>query len=53
MTPTELALNLDLPKRAVALVLAGGRGSRLMSLTDQEVVAAYRHLLQLAGTGGA
>lgn len=28
-------------------------GEGLMSLTDHEVVAAYRHLLQLAGTGGA
>src|SRR5262245_29438324 len=35
MTPTELALSLDLPKRAVALVLAGGRGSRLKNLTDR------------------
>jgi glucose-1-phosphate adenylyltransferase len=35
MTPAELAQNLDLPKRAVALVLAGGRGSRLMNLTDR------------------
>jgi len=35
MTPSELALSLDLPKRAVALVLAGGRGSRLKSLTDR------------------
>ena len=34
MTPHELAQSLDLPKRAVALVLAGGRGSRLKSLTD-------------------
>jgi len=34
VTPNELALSLELPKRAVALVLAGGRGSRLMSLTD-------------------
>jgi glucose-1-phosphate adenylyltransferase len=30
-----LAQNLELPKRAVALVLAGGRGSRLMHLTDR------------------
>jgi glucose-1-phosphate adenylyltransferase len=30
-----LARNLDLPKRAVALVLAGGRGSRLKHLTDR------------------
>jgi glucose-1-phosphate adenylyltransferase len=35
MTPNDLALNLDLPKRAVALVLAGGRGSRLKNLTDR------------------
>ena len=34
MQPNELARNLDLPKRAVALVLAGGRGSRLRNLTD-------------------
>jgi len=34
MTPNELALSLDLPKRTVALVLAGGRGSRLKHLTD-------------------
>ncbi|MEO6409015.1 MAG: glucose-1-phosphate adenylyltransferase [Burkholderiaceae bacterium] len=35
MSPSELALSLDLPKRAVALVLAGGRGSRLKHLTDR------------------
>lgn len=29
-----LARNLELPKRALALVLAGGRGSRLANLTD-------------------
>ena len=29
MNTYDLARNLDLPKRAVALVLAGGRGSRL------------------------
>ncbi len=34
MTPYELAQSLELPKRAIALVLAGGRGSRLKSLTD-------------------
>ena len=34
MPNTELASNLDLPKRTVALVLAGGRGSRLKQLTD-------------------
>jgi len=40
VTPTELAQNLELPKRAVALVLAGGRGSRLMSLTDRRAKPA-------------
>jgi glucose-1-phosphate adenylyltransferase len=40
MTPSELALSLDLPKRAVALVLAGGRGSRLKSLTDRRAKPA-------------
>jgi glucose-1-phosphate adenylyltransferase len=35
MNTYDLARNLDLPKRAVALVLAGGRGSRLMNLTDR------------------
>src|SRR5215470_1204685 len=40
MRPTELALNLDLPKRAVALVLAGGRGSRLKDLTDRRAKPA-------------
>ena len=34
MAPLDLARSLDLPKRAVALVLAGGRGSRLKALTD-------------------
>ena len=34
MEAKDLAHNLDLPKRAVALVLAGGRGSRLRNLTD-------------------
>ena len=34
MTPELLAQSLDLPKRAIALVLAGGRGSRLKCLTD-------------------
>jgi glucose-1-phosphate adenylyltransferase len=36
----ELALSFDLPKRAVALVLAGGRGSRLMNLTDRRAKPA-------------
>ncbi|MEO7336003.1 MAG: glucose-1-phosphate adenylyltransferase [Caldimonas sp.] len=40
MTPAELAQSLDLPKRAVALVLAGGRGSRLHSLTDSRAKPA-------------
>jgi len=34
MQPNELAQKLDLPKQTVALVLAGGRGSRLHNLTD-------------------
>ncbi|MES2876846.1 MAG: glucose-1-phosphate adenylyltransferase [Pseudomonadota bacterium] len=40
MEPKELAQSLDLPKRAVALVLAGGRGSRLMNLTDRRAKPA-------------
>jgi glucose-1-phosphate adenylyltransferase len=40
MTPNELALSLDLPKRTVALVLAGGRGSRLKHLTDRRAKPA-------------
>ncbi len=40
MEPQELARNLDLPKRAVALVLAGGRGSRLMGLTNHRAKPA-------------
>jgi glucose-1-phosphate adenylyltransferase len=40
MTPADLAQSLDLPKRAIALVLAGGRGSRLMSLTDRRAKPA-------------
>jgi len=36
----NLALSLELPKRAVALVLAGGRGSRLKSLTDRRAKPA-------------
>ena len=35
MANNSLASNLDLPKRTVALVLAGGRGSRLKQLTDR------------------
>jgi glucose-1-phosphate adenylyltransferase len=34
MNPVVVAPGLDLPRRAVALVLAGGRGSRLRNLTD-------------------
>jgi glucose-1-phosphate adenylyltransferase len=36
----ELAQSLDLPKRTVALVLAGGRGSRLKNLTDRRAKPA-------------
>jgi len=36
----ELAQSLDLPKRAIALVLAGGRGSRLMNMTDKRAKPA-------------
>ena len=34
MKNVDVAQGLDLPRRAVALVLAGGRGSRLRNLTD-------------------
>ncbi len=37
---SDLARNLDLPKRAIALVLAGGRGSRLLNLTDHRAKPA-------------
>jgi glucose-1-phosphate adenylyltransferase len=40
MTPHDLAQSLDLPKRAIALVLAGGRGSRLKNLTDNRAKPA-------------
>ena len=40
MDTYDLARNLDLPKRAVALVLAGGRGSRLKNLTEQRAKPA-------------
>ena len=40
MQQNNLALGLDLPKRAIALVLAGGRGSRLMNLTDRRAKPA-------------
>ncbi|MEO5660394.1 MAG: glucose-1-phosphate adenylyltransferase [Polaromonas sp.] len=40
MKSNELAQGLDLPKRAIALVLAGGRGSRLMNLTDSRAKPA-------------
>ena len=40
MKPDELALSFDLPKRTVALVLAGGRGSRLVNLTDRRAKPA-------------
>ncbi|WP_418320567.1 glucose-1-phosphate adenylyltransferase [Piscinibacter sakaiensis] len=38
--PIDLALSLELPKRAMALVLAGGRGSRLHNLTDRRAKPA-------------
>ncbi|MDE2275521.1 MAG: glucose-1-phosphate adenylyltransferase, partial [Burkholderiales bacterium] len=34
MKSIDVAQGLDLPRRSVALVLAGGRGSRLKNLTD-------------------
>jgi len=40
MNAVEMASNFDLPKRAVALVLAGGRGSRLRNLTDSRAKPA-------------
>jgi glucose-1-phosphate adenylyltransferase len=40
MQNLDLVSGLDLPKRAVALVLAGGRGSRLKNLTDSRAKPA-------------
>jgi glucose-1-phosphate adenylyltransferase len=40
MQTNDVRRNLDLPKRALALVLAGGRGSRLKSLTDRRAKPA-------------
>jgi glucose-1-phosphate adenylyltransferase len=40
MEANDLARSLDLPKRAIALVLAGGRGSRLKALTDRRAKPA-------------
>lgn len=40
MNAQELAQGLELPKRTIALVLAGGRGSRLMNLTDRRAKPA-------------
>src|ERR1700726_1857675 len=40
MSTDELARGLELPKRAGALVLAGGRGSRLKHLTDRRAKPA-------------
>jgi glucose-1-phosphate adenylyltransferase len=37
---SRLASTIELPKQAVALVLAGGRGSRLMHLTDKRAKPA-------------
>ena len=40
MRPVDVAQSLDLPRHAVALVLAGGRGSRLKNLTDSRAKPA-------------
>jgi glucose-1-phosphate adenylyltransferase len=40
MKPNDAAQTFDLPRRAVALVLAGGRGSRLKNLTDNRAKPA-------------
>jgi glucose-1-phosphate adenylyltransferase len=40
MNSVDLAHSLDLPRRTVALVLAGGRGSRLKNLTDSRAKPA-------------
>jgi glucose-1-phosphate adenylyltransferase len=40
MPARDLALTLELPKRSIALVLAGGRGSRLKNLTDRRAKPA-------------
>jgi len=40
MEPKIIANSIDLPRRAVALVLAGGRGSRLKQLTDRRAKPA-------------
>jgi glucose-1-phosphate adenylyltransferase len=40
MEPIDPARTFDLPRRAVALVLAGGRGSRLKNLTDSRAKPA-------------
>lgn len=40
METIDLVRSLDLPKQAIALVLAGGRGSRLHNLTDRRAKPA-------------
>jgi glucose-1-phosphate adenylyltransferase len=40
MSPSNVTQSFDLPRRAVALVLAGGRGSRLKNLTDSRAKPA-------------
>lgn len=40
METNKIAQSLELPKRAIALVLAGGRGSRLMNMTDRRAKPA-------------
>ncbi len=40
MSPQDLTLSIALPRQAIALVLAGGRGSRLQQLTDRRAKPA-------------
>lgn len=40
MSTIDLSSGIDLPKRALALVLAGGRGSRLLQLTERRAKPA-------------
>ncbi|EGJ09406.1 MULTISPECIES: glucose-1-phosphate adenylyltransferase [Rubrivivax] len=40
MKPIDPASSFDLPRRSIALVLAGGRGSRLKNLTDNRAKPA-------------
>jgi glucose-1-phosphate adenylyltransferase len=40
MSPQDLTVSIALPRQAIALVLAGGRGSRLQQLTDRRAKPA-------------